>query len=146
MPRKLTVKKSRSVALTISRSAIRAQKLVYIAKADKKLNYNLGRSHIAYIGTTKKGANRIASSAANKAEELLTQHGIKHLHFFVVRSAKRRNVESWKKLERALILTFRSMFGEPPMGNSQGKKSKWKDEKEYFTTSTLENIINYYSE
>src|SRR5258706_15122411 len=102
MARKLSIKKSKKVALTISRSAIRANKLVYIAKAGKKLKYDLGRSHIAYIGTTKKGANRIASSAAKKAHELLTMHGIKHLDFFVVRSGRRRNVESWKKLERAL--------------------------------------------
>lgn len=145
MPRKLSIKKSKRVALTISRSAVRAKKLVYIARASKKLNYPLEHSHIAYIGTTKRGANRIASSAAKKAEELLTEHGVKHLEFYVVRSGRRRNVESWKKLERALIITFRTMFGKPPKGNFQGAKMKWKDERNYFTRSALEKTINRYS-
>lgn len=145
MPRKLSVSKSSKAGLTITRSAVRAKKLVYIAKANKQLRYEFGRSYIAYIGTTKDGANRIAGSAAKKAQELLTQHGIKHLDFFVVTCTGRKRIETWKKLERALILTFRCIYGEPPVGNTQGIKMKWEDEKKYFTTSILEGIIKYYN-
>lgn len=145
MPRKLSISRSKSFAVAITRRAIRAKKLVYIAKANKPIKYKLGKSHIAYIGTTKEGANRIAESAAKKAREFLIKHGIKKLEFFVITCGARKRIETWKKLESALILAFRSSFGEPPKGNSHGVKLKWKDEKEYFKTSALEKTIKLYS-
>jgi len=128
------------------RSAIRSEKLVYIAKANKKIKYKYGMdSYIAYIGTTKKGANRIADSAAARAKELLTKYGVKKLDIFVVTCRAKRNVETWKKLETALILTFRGIYGKQPIGNTHGKEKRWADEKRYFTTQALEEVIKFYS-
>lgn len=132
-------------AVTIHRRALKREKLVYIACANKPKRYPHGRSRIAYIGTTKAGASRIAASAAAKARELLADHGVGQLDFFVVGCAPRQKVETWRKLERGLILTFKYLFGEPPVGNTQGKRMKWRDELEYFTRSRLESVVKKYS-
>lgn len=74
MAQKLSVRlRSRKPAIIIDRGAFQDSKLVYIACANKKFRYPWGRSHIGYIGTTKKGAKRVASSAAFKGESLLSE-------------------------------------------------------------------------
>src|SRR5688572_14888607 len=97
---KLTVKSSSSPAVTITREAVKSDKLVYIAVANKPLRYLHGRSRIAYIGTTKTGAHRMAASAAAKAQEMLDLHGVKQLEFYTVTCKSRQNVQTWRKLER----------------------------------------------
>jgi len=118
---------------------------VYIAVANKKLSYPHGSSRIVYIGTTKAGASRIASSAAYRASQLLALHGVSELSFFVITCASRKAVKTWHKLEVGLILTFKHMYGEPPKCNTKGKNQKWKDELEYFTRNRLETVIKMYS-
>ena len=76
---KLRVKKHKGIALEIRRLAIRTDKLVYALLTNRQLKYRYGKSRVAYIGTTKKGASRIMQSAAKKAGELLELHGIKTL-------------------------------------------------------------------
>jgi hypothetical protein len=143
--KKLTVQTSHRPAITIARSALKADRLVYIAVANKQLKYPHGKSSITYIGTTKAGAPRIASSAAKRATQLLALHGVKELSFFVVTCSARQAVKTWSKLEVALILTFKHMYGAPPRCNTKGKKQKWKDELEYFTRGRLESVIKKYS-
>lgn len=143
--KKLTVQTSKRSAITISRSALKADRLVYIAVANKKLSYPHGSSRIVYIGTTKAGASRIASSAAYRASQLLALHGVSELSFFVITCASRKAVKTWHKLEVGLILTFKHMYGEPPKCNTKGKNQKWKDELEYFTRNRLETVIKMYS-
>jgi hypothetical protein len=106
--------------------------------------YRYGRSRIAYIGTTKRGARRIAASAASKADEMLDLHGVKELQFYVVSCRSRQRVKTWHKLERALLLTFREIYGEIPWCNAQGAKLKWKDELQYFTHKRLRGVIGKY--
>ena len=142
MPRKLPVKFGKEPSFIINRTAFRDNKLVYIARANKKLRYRLGRSRIAYIGTTRKGARRIASSAASKGEALLYQHGIKHLELHVVVCGKVQGVKTWKKLERALLIRFRERFGQVPRANKTGKKAHWRNEKKYFTEAKLDKVID----
>ena len=108
---KLRVKKHNGIALEVHRLVISADKLVYVLLTNKKLKYMYGRSHVAYIGTTKKGVTRIMQSAANKAGELFELHGIKTLEAHIVTCQRRQAVQTWKKLERALLLEFRSRFG-----------------------------------
>src|SRR5690348_927926 len=103
----LTVKSPKSPSVTITREAVKSEKLVYIAVANKKLSYPNGKSKVAYIGTTKNGAHRMAASAASKAIEMLELRGIRTLEFFAVTCKSRQKVQTWKKLERALLLTFR---------------------------------------
>jgi hypothetical protein len=145
MARKLKVKFQKQAAITITRNALQADRLVYVATASKKLRYQFGKSSIVYIGTTKNGVHRIASSAASKAEPLLTAHGIRHLEFYVVTCSTQQAVKTWRKLERALLIRFRERFGVVPMGNKQGVNLRWKDELQYFTYLKLDKVIDYYS-
>lgn len=141
----LTVKTPRTPAVTITREAVKAQKLVYIAVANKPLSYPKGKSCIVYIGTTQNGAHRMAASAAAKAQDMLSLRGVLQLHFYVVTCKSRKNVKSWKKLERALLLTFKDAFGKPPECNTQGKNITWRDELDYFTRKRLDSVIKQYS-
>lgn len=143
--KKLTIQTSKRYAIKITRSAFKADCLVYVAVANTKLKYPHGSSRIAYIGTTKAGARRIANSAAYRAPELLELHGVSELSFFIITCATRQAVKTWCKLEDGLILTFKYMYGEPPKCNKKGKNQKWKDELVYFTRNRLEAVIKHYS-
>ena len=139
--KKLRVRSSSKPALVISRPALNAERLVYLAVANKALKYPHGRSRIAYIGTTKVGAGRIAASAAYRAKDLLELRGVKSLSFYVVTCTARQRVKSWQKLETGLILSFRHMYGSAPRCNVMGKNQKWDDELLYFTRNRLENVL-----
>ena len=145
MANKLSIKTTRKPAVTITRTAFRTKCLVYLALANKAVKYSHGRSRIVYVGTTKRGAKRIAASAAAKAGDMLALHGISSLDFFVVSCQSRQNVKTWHKLERGLLLTFREMFGEIPECNAQGQKFRWTDEDYYFTRKRLRSVIEMYS-
>lgn len=137
----LRVKKHKGVALEVHRLAVQQEKLVYVLLVNKKLKYRYGKSHIAYIGTTKKGAARIMQSAATKAGQLLALHGVTGLEAHIVTCHKRQRVQTWRKLERALLLEFRSMFGDVPKGNNQGKGIMEKDEFDYFQRSRIRAVL-----
>ena len=145
MPRKLGIRSASQPAVTIHRGAADNPCLAYIAVANRPIAYSYGRSHIVYIGTTRAGASRIAASAAAKAPEMLALHGITHLEFYVITCQPRRRVKTWRKLERALLLTFRQEFGEIPRCNSQGNRMVWTDEAHYFTEARLRSIIHRFS-
>lgn len=146
MAKRLRIKMDSCPALTITRSANRADKLVYVAVCDRSLQYRHGRSRIAYFGTTKNGADRIASSAAFRGKELLGLHGVRQVEFFVVTCRAKQNVTTWKKLERALLLAFRDRFGSVPRCNDKGKKMQWRDERNEFSLPRLQSVISRYSE
>jgi hypothetical protein len=143
--RKLTIKVGRRPAIVITRAALQHDRLVYLALTNHPFRYLYGRSRIAYIGTTKRGARRIAASAASKADRMLALHGVKELRFYVVSCRSRQGVRTWHRLERALLLTFREMHGEIPRCNSQGKRMKWRDELEYFTLKRLRAVLTKYA-
>lgn len=145
MPRKLGIRVAGKPAVVINRNAVKKDRLVYIAVANKRSKYRHGRSRIVYIGTTKAGASRIAATAAGKAKELLELHGVTHLEFYVVSCLPRQKVQTWRKMERGLLLCFRERFGEIPKCNRQGKRMKWRDELKYFTEARLRSIIEKYS-
>lgn len=144
MPR-LTIQTTARPAVTITRQAVKVPELVYIAVANKPMKYPSGRSRIVYIGQTKKGARRIAASAARKASDILGEYGITHLEFFVVTSTSKPDLRPWRKLERGLLLAFKEIHGAQPKCNIVGKKMKWMDEQEYFTLHRLKTIIRQYS-
>lgn len=146
MPKRLSLKYRQQPAIVINRIAFKDKKLVYIARANKKIRYPWGRSCIAYIGTTKKGARRIATSAVWKGADILFEYGMKHLDLIIVLCARRQGVETWRKLERALIIRFRERFGAVPKGNNQGKKMHWCDELDYFRTKRLDIILDELSQ
>ncbi|GFO81110.1 MAG: hypothetical protein A49_07370 [Methyloceanibacter sp.] len=140
-PRRLPVVLQREHAMSVTRVSIGDQKLVYVALADKKLNYSNGRSLIAYIGTTKRGISRIASSVAARAESILGLHGVRRFDVRVVTCRTRQKVKSWCKLERALLLSFRLRYGEVPRCNTQGNRMKETDEFAYFARSRIARIV-----
>lgn len=145
MARKLRIKFGLEPVMSITRRAFREKKLVYLACASKKLGYPWGKSRIVYIGTTEVGAGRIASSAAWKGADLVLAFGVKRLDFHVVICRRMQNVESWKKLEKALIIKFRERFGAVPRANRRGKLMRWGDEKNYFADKRLEQVIEAFS-
>ncbi len=141
MPKRKLIRVNPHPCLTIHRTAFRDNKLVYIARANKKIRYPWGRSRIAYIGTTKKGARRVASSAAWKGESLLYTYGIKYLEFYIVTCGKVPGVETWRKLERALLIRFKEKYGTIPEANKTGNLMRWKDELRYFSQYKLDSLI-----
>lgn len=71
--RTLKVRPPKQALLTLTRSRQWTDKMVYILVANKSHKYRNGRSRIFYIGTTKKGADRPAASAVNKASLQVTR-------------------------------------------------------------------------
>lgn len=141
MPRRLKLSLKRDEALWATRVSIKNKKLVYILVADKRLKYGNSKSRIAYIGTTKNGIARIAQSVAYRSDEIFKLRGVRTFHARVVSCNPRRKVKTWKKLERALLLKFREMYGEIPKCNSQGKNMKLKNEFRYFGKTGVKNVI-----
>ena len=116
-------------------------KLVYVLVADKKLKYELGKSRIAYIGTTKKGTARIAQSVAARAEHILGIRVVRAFHARVITCRPRKKVKTWHQLERALLLTFKDMYGEVPTCNTQGKRMRRSKEFNYFAEKGVRLVI-----
>ena len=144
--RKPSPKVHNEPAITITRTAYAASELVYIAYANKPLHYQHGVSRIAYIGTTKNGVWRVASSAAWKAEDLFKRKGVHTLEFYIIAAPRKGKQASYRKLERALLLRFRERFGSIPHANKQGKNLRWRDEYDYVTPQKVERIIDDFSE
>ncbi len=70
------------------------------------------------IGTTKKGAGRTATSAVNKASEVFYKlHGVSTIDVHIVTCTKRKNVQTWKRLESALIDASCKRYFELPHYN-----------------------------
>jgi hypothetical protein len=109
---------------------------------DKSLKYPRGKSRIAYIGTTKRGLRRIATSAAKHAEEILGLSGVRSIVARIVTCQPRQRVKTWLVLERALLLAFREKYGSQPKFNLHGKKIKPRDELEYFSRKRLSEILS----
>lgn len=111
--RRLRLALKREVALRATRVTIGKNKLVYILVADRRLRYPKGRSRVAYIGTTSRGMARVASSVASRAEAILAIHGVRSFEARVVTCQPRQRVRTWLKLERALLIKFKHVYGAP---------------------------------
>ena len=143
--RKIRVTWLSPAAITITRAAYGASELVYIAYANKCLRYPHGDSRIAYIGTTKNGAWRVANSAVWKAKGVLDRHGIHTLEFWLIPTPRRGKQATHRKLERALLLRFRERYGRVPFANKQGSNLRWRDEGDYFTDGSIQRIITAFA-
>jgi hypothetical protein len=142
MPKKLRVSLKRFHALEVTRIGMGNQKLVYVLVANKRFSYPFAKSAIAYIGTTRKGFERVASSAAGRAEGIFSERpGIQTVTARIVTCAPRKHVASWKKLERALLQAFKHEYGAVPVFNSQGKGMRETDEYEYFSREAVRKCI-----
>jgi hypothetical protein len=131
----------REAALIARRIILRDEKLVYVLVANKKINYDTGRSAIVYIGTTKNGGSRIAASVAGRAKRILSLHGVTEFSARTLACRPRQRVKMWRKLERAMLIGFKELFGEIPECNVQGKNFKETDEFRYFARARVHRII-----
>lgn len=141
MAKFLKVSLNRVHAIEVTRIAIGNQKLVYALTADRKFSRTYGKSAVAYIGTTKKGIARIASSAAYRAEDILSEYGVKKITARIVTCKPRSAVKTWVKLERAMLLMFREIYGEVPPLNMQGNRIRETDEFKYFSREKLRKLV-----
>jgi len=151
MAHKRTVRRSSirlkpGAALTITRFALDHDRLVYVFVTDRSLKYAHGQSHIAYIGTTKKGTERISQSVSTRAEAILRLHGVRSFQAKVLTCRRRRRVKMWFKLERALIVAFRNRFGEIPRCNVKGNKMTEKDVFRLFRRERVDAVIRNLSQ
>lgn len=146
MPQRAKISLKPNVALTARRVLVHGKKLVYVLVAERSIRYRWGRSRILYIGTTRMGGTRVAQSVASRADYILEQHGIRIFHARVITCSARRRVRTWEKLERALLLTFREVFGELPMCNSRGSRMQSRDEFEYFSRERLKAVVRELSD
>jgi hypothetical protein len=137
--RKLKVRPSKQALLTLTRSHQWTDKMVYILAANKPHKYKNGRSHILYIGTTKKGANRPAASAVNKASEAFYKvRGVKTIDVHIVTCSPRKAMQTWRRLESALLDVFRNKYFELPKYN----KVRPTAIEGLFNTNALDKIIS----
>jgi hypothetical protein len=140
--RRLNVILKRDEAITVDKISLDNHKLAYVICADRKLRYNGGRSRIAYIGTTVNGIDRFAQSAAYHSDTIFDLGRIYRFRVFVVTCTTRQHVDTWKRLERALLITFKEMYGEIPNGNTHGKHFKWTaTDERYFRKARLRTVV-----
>jgi hypothetical protein len=59
----------------------------------------------------------------------------------VITCRPRQRVKTWVKLERALLLSFKELYGEVPKCNTQGKNIIEIDEFDYFRRDRLKRIL-----
>ncbi len=132
----------RHAAIVARRVILKDDKLVYVLVADKKLQYERGRSKIVYIGTTKNGGARIAQSVAIRAKRILNLHGVTEFEARTVSCRPRQRIKIWRKAERAMLLAFKEHFGEVPKCNVQGKNFVDTDEFKYLSRARIRRIID----
>ncbi len=117
--------------------------MVYVLAADKSFRYRSGRrSRIVYIGTTGGGAQRPATSAADKASQAFAElHGVRRLHVHIATCPGRRRVRTWEELESALLAVFKEMHFELPRFNKKRGSVKYTENIKLFRTRTLKKLI-----
>jgi len=133
---------SPKVVMTLKRRAFKKDKCIYLLVANKPIKYQVKRSKVIYIGTTKKGASRVSQSVVARGEPALGKHGITHIEAFVVSCKPRNKVSIWKKLEAAFVLAFRREHGAVPLYNNKLKYKKRTDEFEYFNEKTIAKTLS----
>lgn len=136
---RLKVKSSKKSLLTLTRSRQWTEKMVYVLAANKSYKYKNGRSRILYIGTTKKGGNRPAASAVNKASEAFYKvRGVRTIDVHIVTCAPRKAMQTWKRLESALLDVFRNKYFQLPKYNKVRPTAR----EGLFSTKALDKIIS----
>ncbi len=83
----------------------------------------------------------MTSSVAARAQKILSLPGVDEFTVHVVTCRPRQKVKTWHKLERALILTFRGLYGVVPYCNSKGSKMKLKDEYTFFREKRIKAVL-----
>jgi len=128
--------------LTVTRTSLSQEKLIYILVSNKKIRYRKGSSKIVYVGRTEKGIARIAKSAAYRADRIFKRPSVTIFEARVITFRESSSIKSRKKLERAFLLAFKGLYGQLPLCNQQGKRYRTTDEfKKYFDKMKLQHIL-----
>jgi hypothetical protein len=125
----------------VTRISVGDDRLAYAMIADKKFNYPKGRSALAYIGTTKKGIFRMTSSIAERANEILRLHGVQSFTVRIITCNRRKHVKMWFKLEHALLVAFRELYGAPPRANDQTDGKNAGTVFNYFSRRRIKRVL-----
>jgi hypothetical protein len=127
--------------MIVDRKIGQHKKLVYILAATRPHKYPWGKSRIVYVGTTETGVSRIASSVAARSEQAFAKWGVKSLEVHVIWCPPLQKVSSWKKLERAVLADFLSIYGDLPLCNKIGS-FKWDvSVSKYFRRQAITNLL-----
>lgn len=140
MARRLSVRNPRFI-MSAERVNLEDRRFVYVISAGNKLSYPLGHSRIAYIGATKTGSDHILQSAAARADTILDLDGVRRFEVHIVSCQHRQNVKTWVRLERAMLLEFRLLYGEVPICNVHGGRMRETGEFDIFSRERISNLI-----
>jgi hypothetical protein len=139
--RRSNVSVKRKPGFTVTRISVGDDRLAYAMIADKKLDYPEGRSRVAYIGTTKKGIFRMTSSIAERANAILRLHGVESFEVRIITCHRRKHVKMWYKLEHALLVAFRELYGAPPRSNDQTDGKRAGTVFNYFSRARVKRVL-----
>lgn len=130
-------------AMSVFKSRYWSRRMVYILRADKPQQYEHKASRIVYIGETRKGTRRPASSAASKSLEAFgTLRGVRRIDVHPITFRGKKHVRMWEVLERDLLSTFKCLYGGIPCYNRQGHGKKFAvDGIRYFSPKRLTGLI-----
>lgn len=139
----LRIRCSKTSLLTVQRSKRWKKRMVYILVANKAYKYQSGRkSHIIYIGTTRKGVRRPAASAVDKASEAFSElRGVNEISVHVATCRGRRAMRTWEHLESALLAMFRSLHFELPKYNKRKGSVTREEDIHLFRHKALQKVI-----
>jgi len=141
LSRRLSVMVKWPPAMTVTRVAGSPRKLCYVVTANKIVAYRTGRSKVVYIGATDEGISRLVTTVAGRADEILANHDLTHFEAHVITCKSLSRVETWRKLERALLVTFRDTYGQPPLCNKHGSRIQEEDEFSFFARERIFNVL-----
>lgn len=133
--------------LRVTTRAMRTLGLVYLLVAHKPIRYARGASRIAYVGTTERGIDRVASSAAHRVQQASKElRGFRYVDAYIVWTSPRsgrhkKDRPPHRTLERAFLLRFRDIFGVVPRLNKQGHKLKEQNEFQLFSRGAVGAVI-----
>ena len=146
--RTLRIRSCKESVLQVDRSFFWKQRLVYILVANKPLKYPRKiASKIIYIGTTGRGSHRPATSAVAKAMEVFGEiRGVNQIDVHLLTCAPRRNVQTWKALEAALLTVFEDMYWSLPLLNKKHGEFAHPDDLKYFRADRLKRLIRAFEE
>jgi len=141
LSRRLSVMVKWPPAMTVTRLTGSPSKLCYVVTANKIVAYSKGRSKIVFIGATDEGIARLVTAVASRTDEILSNHDLTHFEAHVVTCKALPRVQTWRMLERALLVTFRDLHGEPPLCNRHGARLQEEDAFAYFARERILNVL-----
>ncbi|SRR6266404_4224663 len=139
--RRSSVSLKRKPGFTVTRISVGDDRLAYAMVADKKYEYEKGRSRIVYIGTTERGIFRVTSSIAERANDILRLPGFECFEVRIITCHRRKHIKMWFKLEHALIVAFRELYGSPPRCNNPNAGKSAGTVFNYFSRKRVKRIL-----